>query len=542
MAFRREQGDRRTRRNGSGFFTESDTGVTSLELQTRLGRVTSFFRASRRENVASVAGGGFEQTDGTAQLFYQVSGDVQLFGTAVATRNVLATGSGTTYYQLGGGGQFQLFNRTLWLRLEGMAARNQDLATDFLVARESFNIGLNGQIAHNTTLGFNLFADRSPTLSPGTSPWLARSTLRVTRSFPTGAVRVAGPGAVLTEARGRGTGTVVGSVFADWDADGIPDPEEGPLEGIPVLLGKTAATTTSARGDFTFTNVPTGGQIVQVDLAALPVDFDPPAVASIDVEVPRGETRRVAFGLVPLGTVTGRVLRDANGNNTIDPADEPFDGAVLVLDGGQRSEQARNGAYRFDAVRSGSHTLELLLESLPEGAAVIGDRLVDVGVTKERQSSAVDFLVRVDKRPEIRRVFPPRGGTGGQAAAAKTPPGAARPSPGKPQAPRTTGTAPRATTPRAGDERAAAPQSSPARVRRFTIQVAALSDVDSARALVAELKAKGYSAYVVIPPPPDAGGLYRVRVGRFTSRAAATRVVKGLEALMGEKLWVTREP
>ena len=545
LALRVDEGDRRTRRNGTGFFVDSDTGVVSAELQTRVGRVTSFFRASKRENVESVFGSGYKQTDGTVQMFYNLSGDVQLFGTGVATRNVLETGAGTTYYQLGGGGQVQLFNRTLWLRLEGIAARNQNMVTELFVARESFNVGVNGTIARNTTLGFNLFAERSPSLTPDMSPWLGRTTLRVTRTFPTGAVRLPGGSLASAEPRSRGTGIVVGSVFADWDADGVPDPDEGPLEGIPIMVGSTA-TKTSAGGDFTFTNVPAGAQRVQVDLAALPVDFDPPVVPTLTLDVTRGETRRVAFGLVPLGAVTGRVLRDANANNVIDAADEPVDGAVLVLDAGQRSEQARKGQFRFDAVRSGGHRLELLVESLPEGAIVLTDRAVELGITRERQSLAVDFLIRVDKRPEIRKTFPPRGGIG--AAGARTPapsptakpgttkPGTAKP-PAKPAAP------PRRPLARETEGAPAVRPVSqlPPAPRGFTIQVAALSDLESARALAAELQRAGYKSYVVNPPPEDANGLYRVRVGRYTTRASANRVVTRLERLRGEKLWVTRE-
>ena len=528
VAVRFERGDRRTRRNGTGFFNDSDTGVTTAELQTRLGRFTSFFRASRRENVESLVGGGYEQTDGTAQVFVNLSGDLQVFGTAIATRNVLESGAGSTYYQVGGGGQFQLFNRTMWLRLEGLAARNQDMISQALVARESFNVGVNGQVAHNTTLGLNLFAERSPLLTPQSSPWLGRSTLRVTRTFPTGAVRVPGTAAaLLPEGRARGTGSIVGSVFADWDGDGIPDPDEGPLEGIPVLLGNSAATT-SARGDFAFTNVPSGTLRVQVDLAALPVDFDPPSVPTLDLDLPRGETRRIAFGLIPLGTVSGRVLRDANSNNVLDPADEPIDAAVLVLDGGQRSEQVRQGRYQFESVRSGRHTLELLLESLPEGGTIIGQRLLEVAVTREQQSTAVDFLVKVDKRPEIRKVFPPRSGTPLRGST-KTPPSrspAASPTPSAATPER------RVSPPRAAGGRAAP--------GGFTIQVAALSALTNARALAAQLEAKGYGAYVVVPPPEDANGLYRVRVGRYLSRAAAKRALPKLERLRGEKLWVTR--
>ena len=549
FSLRIDEGDRRTRRNGSLFFVDSDTGVVSAELQTRMGRVTSFFRASKRENVESIFGNGYKQTDGTVQMFFNLSGDIQLFGTGIATRNVLETGAGSTYYQLGGGGQFQLFNRTIWLRLEGIAARNQDMITDLLVARESYNVSVNGTVARNTTIGLNMFAERSPVLTPDTSPWLGRTTFRVTRSFPTGIVRVPGT-TVAAESRGRGTGSIVGTVFADWDADGVPDAEEGPLEGIPVVLGNTA-TKTSETGDFTFTNVPSGSLRVQVDVAALPVDFDPPAVPLLDLDLTRGETRRVAFGLVPLGTVRGRVLRDANANNVIDAADEPVDGAVLVLDAGQRSEQARKGLYTFEAVRSGAHTLELLLESLPEGATVLGERQVPVGVTREQQSSRIDFLVRIDKRPEIRKTFPPRGGTGA-GAASKTPtattakPGTTKPAtakPGKPPATRP-GTPPATPKPRSGEggESGVNPVAAlPAQRRGFTIQVAALSDLQSARALARELQQAGYGSYVVNPPPEDANGLYRVRVGRFVSRASANRQVVKLEQLRGEKLWVTRE-
>ena len=528
LALRVEQGDRRTRRNMNSAFVDSDTGVMSAELQSRFGKVTSFFRASQRENVESVVGSGYTQTDGTVQLFVNLTGDIQLFGTGIATRNALTAGGGATFYQLGGGGQFQLFDRTMWLRVEGLAARNEDLLSEFLVARESFNIGLNGQIAHNTMLGFNVYAERSPTISPDTSPWLGRSTFRVTRIFPTGAVRVPGTAAGWSEPRGRGTGSVVGSVFADWDADGVPDPDEGPLEGIPVVLGKTASTTSSTRGDFSFTNVPTGQQRVQVDLGALPVDFDPPVVPAIEIDLSRGETRRVAFGLVPLGSVSGRVLRDANGNGAIDPADEPLDAAVLVLDGGQRSEQARKGQYRFQAVRSGPHKLELLLESLPDGAAIIGDREVDVAVTRERQATTSDFLVKIDKRPEIRKVFPPKGGGGGSGQLASPKP--ASPKPGR-----------SAEGAKAGEGGPPSQSVTSAKSEHFTIQVAALSTLVDAQALVAELKRAGYAAYVVVPAPDGPNGLYRVRVGRYASRALAARTATQLERLRGEKLWVTKE-
>ena len=113
--------------------------------------------------------------------------------------------------------------------------------------------------------------------------------------------------------------------------------------------------------------------MVRLDLNALPVDFDPPAGTDVTVEISRGGSRRVAFGLLPLGGIRGRVIEDVNKNGQLDAGDRPIDSAVIVLDGGLRSEQARGGEFRFDAVRAGDHRIELLKESLPEGAAIVGE-------------------------------------------------------------------------------------------------------------------------------------------------------------------------
>ena len=82
---------------------------------------------------------------------------------------------------------------------------------------------------------------------------------------------------------------------------------------------------TARDGQFTFLNVPAGAQDVGLDLNALPVDFDAPSASSVVLELSRGETKRVAFALVPLvGSVvvslktpigTGRPTQ-ANGDST----------------------------------------------------------------------------------------------------------------------------------------------------------------------------------------------------------------------------------
>jgi hypothetical protein len=501
----------------------SDTGSRTAELQTSIGRLTAFGRYSRRENVDSTfTSATYTQDDTAAQFYLNLSRRTQLFGMASRTTNRPSTGAPTTYLQVSAGGQQQL-SQGLWMRLEGSTSRNEDLATGIFVPRAAVSVGLNGQLSRNTMIGFNTYVDRAPAGFPGDpQAWLARSTVRVVHSIPTGSVRVSSASGSAARAA-RGSGTVSGSVFADWNANGLPDAGEEVLEGIPIVLGTVSHVTTGHDGQFSFLNVPAGVQLVRLDLHALPVDFDAPAATDITLELSRGESRRVAFGLLPLGGIRGRVFEDNNRNGTLDAGEPPIDGAVLVLDGGQRSELARKGQFRFEAVRAGDHRLQLLKESLPEGATIVGEAERPLSIAKATPTFETTYLVTIEKRPELRKVFPPKGGGGG-----------ATPSAGPrtrtaPQTARASGLAPRSSN-FAGRASAA----------DFTIQVAALTAADAARDVAADLKRDGFDAYIV-EPGANADGLYRVRVGTYLTRAAAQRVVTRLESQLGLKLWVTRK-
>jgi len=365
---------------------------------------------------------------------------------------------------------------------------------------------------------------------------------RVTQNFSTGTSRVIPAGMTAAAvSRARGTGQIVGTVFADWNGNGLQDPDENPLENIPVRVSALSTVTTRRNGDFSFLNVPTGPQQVGLDNAAVPVDFDSPAVSMVDIDLDRGATRRVSFGLIPLGWVRGRVIRDANGNGKVDPGEEPIDGAVLVLDGGKRSEQVRRGAFRFDSIRSGDHVVSLLADSLPEGAVITGAADVPVSLTRNQLTADLDFLVVVQKRPETRKVFPARGG-GAPPAAASTPASARPGSPGANPAPspRTPSTPPTSQIAEgivATRQTAASPEASTS----FAIQIAAFNDPIRARLMVRELSAAGYPAYVVNPGGEDPDAPYRVRLGGYRSRQAAATAAVRLGRVRGEKLWVIPE-
>jgi cell division septation protein DedD len=549
VTLRAEQGERLSRPVGFGNASDSDTGLWGAEWQAAIGQANVFARYSRRENVEHTnQNGSYLQHDASGQVFVNLSRAAQLFGMTMLTRNVSGDGGGNVYWQAGGGTQLQIPKHDLWLRAEGTAARNMDLLTRNLVPRESLNFGLNGQMTRLTSIAFNVNLDRSARLAGAGAPWMTRSILRVVRSVPTGSVYVASNGVVPAAAAARGTGTVSGAVFADWNANGIADPGETSLEGIPLRLGSNQSLT-SREGQFAFLNVPVGLREIGLDTSALPIDFDPPAVTAVQIELLRDDTKRVLFGLIPLGTIQGQVIRDANANNRADPGEEPVDG-IVVLDGGARSEQVRKGRFRFDAVRSGEHLVKLLLESLPEGAVIAGNAEVKTVLARESMSVEVPFLVSIEKRPEIRKVFPPRGGAGAPAARRPGRPSAALPEPptGAPaparQAPPPSASVaqrpPNARNVEAPRAQANAPGSPPP-AAQYAIQIAALSDPLRARDLLRSLKASGLPAYLVSPLAGDPDALFRVRVGPYRTRAAALRANAALEKSRGEKLWVIKD-
>jgi hypothetical protein len=389
------------------FATESDTGSYSAEWQTSLRRLTAFTRLAARRNIDVTTGTGtFNQRETAGQIFFNLSRTRQVFG-GVTVGVQETSQSGDTYADISGGFQQQLRDPGLWLRIEATGSRNRDRLSGLLLPRNALNAGLNGQITRNTSIGVNVYVDRAPVAAlPGQSGWLTRSTIRVVHTIPTGQVRLA-ESRVASDGTQRlhGSGSIVGLVFADWNRNGLRDPGEDALAGIPVRLGTSSSVTTARDGQFSFLNVPTGEQQVGLDLNAVPVDYDAPEASDVTISVARGETRRVALALVPLGTISGRVVEDANRNGRVDADDPVVDGVVITLDAGTRSELVRSGRFVFSAVPAGDHTLELLKDSLPDGAAIVGETEIVSSITHEQSKVEAVFLVRFEKRPEIRKVF-----------------------------------------------------------------------------------------------------------------------------------------
>ena len=161
----------------------------------------------------------------------------------------------------------------------------------------------------------------------------------------------------------------------------------------------------------------------------------------------------------------------------------------------------------------------------------------------------VTFPQRLEKSETPTEKLVPRKDPAPKAAAAPAPPAAAAPSAPAAAAPKT-GAAPTgqpAATPAASTSaaaKAAAERPSPGiptepRGNGYAIQVAAFAGRGEAEVIVKRLAGKGYAAYLVTPQagqPP----MFRVRVGKFTDRAAAERIATRLEREEQFKPWITR--
>jgi hypothetical protein len=392
---------------------ESDTGTKSAEWQLTFSKWNATGRYERRSNVDISGGLGaptstFTEHDVSGQLFYRATNTAQVFGTLFLTQRRDQVGGGQSFWQASAGAQIQLSRRNLFGRAEVTLSRNRELETDFLTPRSAFSGGVSAQIAKRVALSIDVYVDRSPVQLVQASPWMSRTMLRLVYTLPTGAANAASASPTGSSKIARGSETIEGTVFVDWNGDGVHNGDEDALAGVRVVLDGELGATADRNGHFKFEHIVSGPHVVTLDIPTVPADFDPPSSSSLDLSVRRNNVPNVVFGLLPLGDIEGVVLQDSNGSGAIDESDQAVDGAVVVLDDGARTEVAHNGLFRFSGVRTGTHTVQLLLESLPDGAAVAGERQAEVLVTRSQRTPLTGFLIAIEQRPEIRKIFTPK--------------------------------------------------------------------------------------------------------------------------------------
>ncbi|MBM3883006.1 MAG: hypothetical protein FJ387_25360, partial [Verrucomicrobia bacterium] len=185
------------------------------------------------------------------------------------------------------------------------------------------------------------------------------------------AVSLGSGGAATASFGDQRVGTISGVVFEDRNGNGLRDPGEAGLGGVAVALlgeGTPQVLRTSDLGAYSFVNVTPAIYTVE--------ELDPPGFTSTTpnqqvVHLGSGGAATANFGDQAVGTVSGVVFEDLNGNETRDPGESGIGGVTIALTGTGTSatrQTAGDGSYLFSGVVPGSYTVE---EADPPGFASV---------------------------------------------------------------------------------------------------------------------------------------------------------------------------
>ncbi|MFZ1599037.1 MAG: SdrD B-like domain-containing protein, partial [Anaerolineae bacterium] len=187
--------------------------------------------------------------------------------------------------------------------------------------------------------------------------------------------------------------SVSGVVFNDLDGDGVQDPGEPGIGGVTVQLinpstGSVVATTvTAGDGSYIFRSVTPGAYTVR---ETDPTGFNSTTPNDVSVSVPAGGAAVANFGDRQVGTVSGVVFNDINGNGSQQGSEAGLAGVTVGLyDGGNNliatTTTAGNGSYLFLNVPPGSYSVR---ETDPAGFLSTTPNSVNVTVPAGGSASA----------------------------------------------------------------------------------------------------------------------------------------------------------
>ncbi|HEX9779767.1 MAG TPA: pilus assembly protein N-terminal domain-containing protein [bacterium] len=156
---------------------------------------------------------------------------------------------------------------------------------------------------------------------------------------------------------------IEGDVFHDANGDGIRQAGEEGLAGVTVVAGLATEAATDERGRFSFGRLRGLTIPVGIDLASLPKGF---ILSTEPLYRVRAETGSafLHFGALGRAEVRGRCYYDADGDGGYGGSDVGLGGVQLTL-GDRRERTDRTGWYFFRNLPGGSHTVSLVLESVP---------------------------------------------------------------------------------------------------------------------------------------------------------------------------------
>jgi uncharacterized protein (DUF2141 family) len=160
-------------------------------------------------------------------------------------------------------------------------------------------------------------------------------------------------------------GAIDGYKFKDLNGNGVKDDGEPGMPGVTIILDKggvQTTTVTGADGWFYFNNLAVGDYTVSVDESSMP-DYYPTTPTSVALSLASGETRTVAFGNAPDGSIDGYKFLDSNGNGQMDQGETGIAGVTIELSGNGINPQTKitgsDGYFSFTGLRAGAYLVRI---------------------------------------------------------------------------------------------------------------------------------------------------------------------------------------
>jgi uncharacterized protein (DUF2141 family) len=159
----------------------------------------------------------------------------------------------------------------------------------------------------------------------------------------------------------QAVGTIAGAVFNDADGNGQRGATEPGLGGVRVVLQGPAGTVsnlTAADGAFVFSGlVPGTYSVAETD----PAGFLSTTPNELALSLGSGAAATANFGDQPVGTVSGLVFEDVNGNGQRDAGEAGLGGVSVNLTRGENrltTRTAGDGSYLFNGLAAGNYEVE----------------------------------------------------------------------------------------------------------------------------------------------------------------------------------------
>lgn len=333
--------------NGAGYtLTETQpAGYGSAALNTSVG--TSGGVAANNV-VTGIALPG--TTNASGYNFGEVRADLSLTKTVSPTRQVI--GQNVTF--------------TITLTNSGPTAASGVAVTDALPAGLSFvnasagpgtsfagNTWTVGALANGATAALSITATVT---TPG--PWA--NTAQVSASNMPDPDSTPGNGLASEDDQATATvtplATVTGHVFQDPNGNGVQDPGELPYVGVPVVVTDSSGTvqtvTTDSNGNYRADVAPGSTTLNVTDPAGVSLSTanDPQTVNVIAQPAP---TPSAPVGFQPLGTISGSVFSDLNGNAIKDPGEPPYANQPVVI------TTSTGGTVTVNTDANGNYTVQV---------------------------------------------------------------------------------------------------------------------------------------------------------------------------------------